>query len=191
MVLLKSVVEISPRQMPHLFAELGSDRSGIGIMAIGGDPIWSDADHRLGRSKECPGSSKVTMLAQPDVNQGAVAINRPIQIPPSAPHPDIRLINVPAGANPAFASPTQVLGKRYGTTYRIIAMISILQIATVIISRGDVTLLGEAYAFGVAWSFAMKALAVTVLRFTRPDADRWRVPLNLRLDKRELPIGLM
>ena len=81
--------------------------------------------------------------------------------------------------------------KRYGTTYRIIAMISVLQIATVIISRGDVTLLGEAYAFGVAWSFAMKALAVTVLRFTRPDADRWRVPLNVRLGKRELPVGLM
>lgn len=81
--------------------------------------------------------------------------------------------------------------KRYGTTYRIIAMISILQIATVIISRGDVTLLGEAYAFGVAWSFAMKALAVTVLRYTRPDAERWRVPLNLRLGKRELPVGLM
>ena len=81
--------------------------------------------------------------------------------------------------------------KRYGTSYRIIAMISILQIVTVIISRGDVTLLGEAYAFGVAWSFAMKALAVTVLRFTRPDADRWRVPLNLRLGKRELPLGLM
>ena len=113
MVLLKSVVEISARSMPHLFAELGSDRSGIGIMAISGDPIWSDAGHRLGRSKECPGSSKVTMLAQPDVNQSAVAINRPIQIPPSAPHPDIRLINVPAGANPAFASPTQVLGKRW------------------------------------------------------------------------------
>jgi amino acid transporter len=82
--------------------------------------------------------------------------------------------------------------KRYGTTYRIIAMISILQIATVVISRGDVTLLGEAYAFGVAWSFAMKALAVTVLRFSRPDADRWRVPLNLRLGGgRELPVGLV
>ncbi len=81
--------------------------------------------------------------------------------------------------------------KRFGTTYRIIAMVSILQIATVAISRGDVTLLGEAYAFGVAWSFAMKALAVTVLRFSRPDADRWRVPLNLRLGATELPIGLM
>ena len=99
--------------MPHLFAELGSDRSGIGIMAISGDPIWSDAGHRLGRSKECPGSSKVTMLAQPDVNQGAVAIDRPIQITPSAPHPNICLVDVPAGANPAFASPAQVLGKRW------------------------------------------------------------------------------
>ncbi len=33
------------------------------------------------------------------------------------------------------------------------------------ISRGDVYLLGEAYAFGVVWSFAMKALSVLVLRF--------------------------
>ena len=81
--------------------------------------------------------------------------------------------------------------KRFGTTYRIIALVGILQITTVIISRGDVTLLGEAYAFGVAWSFAMKALAVTILRFTRPDADRWRVPLNPRIGGRELPLGLM
>ncbi len=81
--------------------------------------------------------------------------------------------------------------KRFGTTYRIIALIGLLQIATVILSRGDVTLLGEAYAFGVAWSFAMKALAVTVLRFTRPEADRWRVPLNFNVGGRELPVGLM
>ena len=81
--------------------------------------------------------------------------------------------------------------KRFGTTYRIIALIGALQIATVIISRGDVTLLGEAYAFGVAWSFAMKALGVTVLRFTRPDAERWRVPLNVHVGGREWPVGLM
>jgi hypothetical protein len=113
MVLLKSVVEISARPMPHMFAEFGSDRSGIGIMPIGGDPIRSDAGHRLGRSKECPGSSKVTMPAQPDVHQSTVAIDRAIEIPPSATHPDIRLINLPAWANPAFALPTQVLGKRW------------------------------------------------------------------------------
>ncbi len=81
--------------------------------------------------------------------------------------------------------------RRYGTTHRLVALVAILQITTVILSRGDVTLLGEAYAFGVAWSFAMKALAVTVLRFTRPRADRWRVPFNLNIAGRELPVGLM
>jgi hypothetical protein len=99
--------------MPHVFAEFDSDRSGIGITAISGDPIRRDAGHRLGRSKECPGGSKVTMLAQHDVHQSAVAIDRPIEIPRSAPHPDIRLIKVPAGVDLAFASPTQGLGKRW------------------------------------------------------------------------------
>ena len=51
-------------------------------------------------------------------------------------------------------------------------------------------MLGEAYAFGVAWSFAMKALAVLVLRFKEPEAERWRVPLNIRLRKTEIPVGL-
>jgi hypothetical protein len=99
MVLLKSVVEIPARPMPHVVAEFDSDRSGIGIMAISGDPARSDAGHRLGRSKECPGGRKVTMSAQHDVHQGAITINRPIEIAPSAPHPDIRLIKVPAGAD--------------------------------------------------------------------------------------------
>src|ERR1700727_638122 len=112
MVLLKSVVEISARSMPHLFAELGSDRSGIGIMAISGDPIRSDASRRLGRSKKCPGGSKVTMLAQHDVNQGAVAIDRAIEIPPSARYPDIRLISVPAGPILPLRRRRRFLGKR-------------------------------------------------------------------------------
>jgi amino acid transporter len=38
---------------------------------------------------------------------------------------------------------------RYGTSYRIINMIAILQIGTILASRGDVYLLGEAYAFGL------------------------------------------
>jgi amino acid transporter len=50
--------------------------------------------------------------------------------------------------------------EKYGTTYRIINLIIVLQLPTILISRGDIYLLGEAYAFGVVWSFAMKALAV-------------------------------
>jgi amino acid transporter len=81
--------------------------------------------------------------------------------------------------------------KKHGTTYRIINLIVVLQIVTIMVSRGNVYLLGEAYAFGVVWSFAMKALAVMVLRFTKPDAERWKVPLNFPLRGVDVPIGLM
>ena len=54
----------------------------------------------------------------------------------------------------------------------MINMITLLQVATIIYSRGDMTILAEAYAFGVVWSFFMKALGVTVLRFQeRPRLD--------------------
>jgi amino acid transporter/nucleotide-binding universal stress UspA family protein len=79
---------------------------------------------------------------------------------------------------------------KFGTTHRIINLIVLLQIVTILISRGDVNLLGEAYAFGVVWSFAMKAMSVLVLRFKQPGAREWKVPLNLRWGKTELPIGL-
>ena len=79
---------------------------------------------------------------------------------------------------------------KYGTTYRLINLVIAFQLATIVISRGNVYLLGEAYAFGVAWSFAMKALAVLVLRFKEPQAERWRVPFNLHIRGTEIPVGL-
>jgi amino acid transporter len=79
--------------------------------------------------------------------------------------------------------------KKYGTTHHIINLIAILQIATIIYSRGDMTILAEAYAFGVVWSFFMKALGVTVLRFQRSDQE-YKVPLNIRIAGYEIPIGL-
>ena len=79
---------------------------------------------------------------------------------------------------------------KFGTTNRIINLIVGLQLLAIVVSRGDVGMLGEAYAFGVVWSFAMKALAVVVLRFKQPEARAWKVPLNLRIGKVEWPIGL-
>jgi len=79
--------------------------------------------------------------------------------------------------------------KKYGTTFRMINMITILQVATIIYSRGDMTILAEAYAFGVVWSFFMKALGVTVLRFQRTDQE-YKFPLNFRIGGREIPVGL-
>ncbi len=80
--------------------------------------------------------------------------------------------------------------KRYGTTYRIINLIVGLQVLTIVISRGNVYLLAALYAFGVIWSFAFKALAVLVLRYTEPENRQWKVPLNFHIGGREIPIGL-
>jgi hypothetical protein len=52
------------------------------------------------------------------------------------------------------------------------------------------TMLGEAYAFGVVWSFAMKALSVLVLRFKQPHGREWKVPLNFHIGQTEIPVGL-
>jgi amino acid transporter len=79
--------------------------------------------------------------------------------------------------------------KKFGTTSRIINMIAILQIATIIGSRGDMTVLAEAYAFGVVWSFFMKSLGVLVLRYHRSDQE-YKFPFNLRIRGIEIPIGL-
>ena len=78
---------------------------------------------------------------------------------------------------------------KFGTTSRIINMIAILQIATIIGSRGDMTILAEAYAFGVVWSFFMKSLGVLVLRFHRSDQE-YKFPFNLHIRGIEFPIGL-
>jgi len=80
--------------------------------------------------------------------------------------------------------------KRFGTTSRIINLITLLQLTTILASRGDVYLLGEAYAFGVVWSFFMKGLGVTALRFQRHDQE-YKTPLNFRVGQIELPIGLI
>jgi amino acid transporter len=81
--------------------------------------------------------------------------------------------------------------KKYGTTYRIVNLIVILQILTIIGSGGDLFILGEAYAFGVIWSFSFNALATLVLRFKRPEGREWRMPLNIRVGRTEIPMGIM
>jgi amino acid transporter len=82
---------------------------------------------------------------------------------------------------------------RYGTSYRIVNLVTFLQIATIVLSRGDMYVLGEAYAFGVVWSFVFKSLSVLVLRYRDRTRRLWRVPLNLKWLKPggvEFPLGL-
>ncbi len=80
---------------------------------------------------------------------------------------------------------------RFGTSYRIINLIVGLQVLTIVLSRGNVYMLAALYAFGVIWSFAMKSIAVLVLRFTEPGNREWKVPGNLHFGKTEVPVGLI
>ncbi|MFA6093546.1 MAG: APC family permease [Elusimicrobiota bacterium] len=82
------------------------------------------------------------------------------------------------------------LHPKYGTTHRMIHLVAGLQVFTILASRGDVYLLGEAYAFGVIWSFVLKTAALMVLRFKDRSVREWKVPLNLRLGSIEVPIGM-
>jgi hypothetical protein len=79
---------------------------------------------------------------------------------------------------------------RYGTTSRLLSIIAGLQLFTIVVSRGDVIVLGEAYAFGVVWSFVFKSLAMLVLRFRRPGHREFEVPLNVRIGRYDVPVGL-
>jgi amino acid transporter len=80
---------------------------------------------------------------------------------------------------------------KFGTSYRIVNLVFILQMITIVASRGNVIMLGEAYAFGVIWSFTFNNLAMLVLRWKYHGERGWKVPPNLRIGKIEIPIGLL
>ncbi len=75
---------------------------------------------------------------------------------------------------------------KYGTTHRLINLVVILQLITIVASWGDVNTLGEAYAFGVIWSFVFKTLAMCVLRFKDKSPRAYEVPFNIRIKRPEL-----
>jgi amino acid transporter len=85
--------------------------------------------------------------------------------------------------------------KRFGTTHRLINLVAILQIVVIIASFGDVNTLGEAYAFGVIWSFVFMTMSMTVLRFKDRSPRQYRVPFNFHFKTQtgqiDLPIGIL
>ena len=80
---------------------------------------------------------------------------------------------------------------KFGTSYRIVNLVFGLQMFTIIVSRGNVITLGEAYAFGVIWSFTFNSLAMLVLRWKYHGERGWKVPPNIRIGKTEVPVGLI
>jgi amino acid transporter len=80
---------------------------------------------------------------------------------------------------------------RFGTSYRIVNLVFILQMFTILASRGNVIILGEAYAFGVIWSFTFNSLSILVLRWKYKGERGWKVPPNIRIGNTEIPVGLV
>ncbi len=79
---------------------------------------------------------------------------------------------------------------KFGTSYRIVNLVTGLQLFTIIVTRGNVITLGEAYAFGVIWSFTFNSLAMLVLRWKYKGERGWKVPINVKIGNFELPVGL-
>jgi amino acid transporter/nucleotide-binding universal stress UspA family protein len=79
---------------------------------------------------------------------------------------------------------------KYGTTYRLLNLVVALQVLTIVASRGKILILGEAYAFGVVWSFVFKALSMLMLRFKSPAHREYEVPLNFKAGKYDVPLGI-
>lgn len=80
--------------------------------------------------------------------------------------------------------------KKYGTTSRVLNLIAVMQILTILLSEGDILVLGEAYAFGVIWSFTFNAFSMLVLRFKDKRPREWKVPVNINIGNTSVPIGL-
>jgi amino acid transporter/nucleotide-binding universal stress UspA family protein len=79
---------------------------------------------------------------------------------------------------------------RFGTSSRMINLVVVLQVVTIVCSRGDVLALGEAYAFGVIWSFVFMSLSMLILRFKRPEHREYEVPFNIRIGRFDIPVGM-
>ncbi len=83
------------------------------------------------------------------------------------------------------------LHRKYGTTYRIVNLIAVIQVLIILASGGDIFLLGEAYAFGVLASMSFNTFSMIILRFKRREEEReWKFPLNFRAGGVEVPVGL-
>lgn len=80
---------------------------------------------------------------------------------------------------------------KFGTTYRLLTLIVLLQLVIIALSKGDVLILGEAYAFGVVWSFVFQGLAMVVLRFKDTRPREYKVPFNIKIGGVEIPFGLL
>src|SRR5512147_2763777 len=84
MVLLEMIVQVAARPVSDSLAEFGPDGAGIGIMTISCHPVRRDAGDCLRRGEECFGRRPIAGLTEPDIDQVAGSVDRPVEIAPAA-----------------------------------------------------------------------------------------------------------
>jgi len=80
---------------------------------------------------------------------------------------------------------------RFGTPARAVDVTVIVSILTILASGGRTTWLARAYGIAVAVMLALKIATLVRLRGTSRDARPFTAPFNVRLGRRELPLGLL
>ena len=64
--------------MANHFTQFAADRGRVSVMTIGRNPVGDDPGHRPGRTKERFRGGEIAVLAEHHVNQGTIAVDRPI-----------------------------------------------------------------------------------------------------------------
>ncbi len=83
------------------------------------------------------------------------------------------------------------LHERFGTPSRLIDIAALTQVAVLIAVSGQVAWLARVYGIVIAGSLLLKVAALVRLRALRLEPRAFRVPLNVRIAGRELPLGLL
>ena len=105
MILLNPAVEILAVAVSDSSAKLASDRSRVTVVPVRGHPALNNTSDRFGRSKELLWRGHIAGLAQHHVHQSASAINRSVQIAPSAIDLDVGFIDLPRVADATATTP--------------------------------------------------------------------------------------
>jgi hypothetical protein len=98
--------------MPHACARHRSDRAGITVVPIRGDPVGCDTGDHLRRLEKSLRGGHIAVLAEHHVDQRARAIDGPIEITPVPLDLDVGLVNVPASARFAASASPQAVSQR-------------------------------------------------------------------------------
>lgn len=121
MSLLDPIVEVGIAAMHDLLAERFTDRSRIGVVAVGRDMFRHLPSH-LQRSGEEPfGCVHIPMLTQHRIDEVAITIDGAVEILPVASDADVRFVRMPGATSltlPFLPAGDPLRGERSGLPSR-------------------------------------------------------------------------